>query len=198
MADGSGEDDQRQMQRGSSVNNNGGGGCRWNPTKEQISVLEGLYRQGLRTPTADQIQQITERLRVYGHIEGKNVFYWFQNHKARQRQKPYYIANDHSLYHHHQLPEVQLPPAQPQRYNQSKQGEYINRHPHHQETLDLFPIHPTGFLQRNSSNHDDQNNEDEDENPNSAAATSTSSGNTTDHHHHHHHNHAFFDFFCRN
>ncbi|KAE8039035.1 hypothetical protein FH972_011485 [Carpinus fangiana] len=60
---------------------------RWNPTKEQISMLEGLYRQGIRTPSADQIQQITSRLRAYGHIEGKNVFYWFQNHKARQRQK---------------------------------------------------------------------------------------------------------------
>ncbi|KAL5220941.1 hypothetical protein ABZP36_025654 [Zizania latifolia] len=61
--------------------------ARWTPTKEQIAVLEGLYRQGLRTPTAEQIQQITARLRQHGHIEGKNVFYWFQNHKARQRQK---------------------------------------------------------------------------------------------------------------
>ncbi|KAA8549250.1 hypothetical protein F0562_000934 [Nyssa sinensis] len=60
---------------------------RWNPTKEQISMLENLYRQGIRTPSAEQIQQITSRLKAYGHIEGKNVFYWFQNHKARQRQK---------------------------------------------------------------------------------------------------------------
>lgn len=60
---------------------------RWNPTKEQIDMLEGLYGQGIRTPSAEQIQQITSRLRAYGHIEGKNVFYWFQNHKARQRQK---------------------------------------------------------------------------------------------------------------
>ncbi|RZC83953.1 hypothetical protein C5167_046738 [Papaver somniferum] len=63
------------------------GGCRWNPTKEQISLLEGLYSQGIRTPSAEQIQEITSKLKVYGHIEGKNVFYWFQNHKARQRQK---------------------------------------------------------------------------------------------------------------
>lgn len=62
-------------------------GSRWNPTREQIDILEELYRQGVRTPTADQIQQITSRLKAYGHIEGKNVFYWFQNHKARQRQK---------------------------------------------------------------------------------------------------------------
>ena len=60
---------------------------RWNPTKEQITLLENLYKEGIRTPSADQIQQITSRLRVHGHIEGKNVFYWFQNHKARQRQK---------------------------------------------------------------------------------------------------------------
>ncbi|TKY67342.1 WUSCHEL-related homeobox 2 [Spatholobus suberectus] len=60
---------------------------RWNPTKEQISMLENLYKQGIKTPSAEEIQQITARLRAYGHIEGKNVFYWFQNHKARQRQK---------------------------------------------------------------------------------------------------------------
>ncbi|KAJ0084031.1 hypothetical protein Patl1_30892 [Pistacia atlantica] len=60
---------------------------RWNPTKEQINMLENLYKQGVRTPSAEQIQQITNRLRTFGHIEGKNVFYWFQNHKARQRQK---------------------------------------------------------------------------------------------------------------
>ncbi|KAF3321964.1 WUSCHEL-related homeobox 2 [Carex littledalei] len=60
---------------------------RWNPTKEQISMLETLYKQGVRTPSAEQIQQITGKLREFGSIEGKNVFYWFQNHKARQRQK---------------------------------------------------------------------------------------------------------------
>ncbi|KAJ1686530.1 hypothetical protein LUZ63_017920 [Rhynchospora breviuscula] len=60
---------------------------RWNPTKEQISLLENLYKQGVRTPTAEEIQKITGKLREFGSIEGKNVFYWFQNHKARQRQK---------------------------------------------------------------------------------------------------------------
>ncbi|KAM0923208.1 hypothetical protein ACQ4PT_005672 [Festuca glaucescens] len=61
--------------------------ARWTPTKEQITVLEGLYREGMRTPTAEQIQQLTARLREHGPIEGKNVFYWFQNHKARLRQR---------------------------------------------------------------------------------------------------------------
>ncbi|TVU36754.1 hypothetical protein EJB05_18700, partial [Eragrostis curvula] len=61
--------------------------ARWNPTKEQVAVLEGLYEHGLRTPNAEQIQQIAGKLREHGPIEAKNVFYWFQNHKARQRQK---------------------------------------------------------------------------------------------------------------
>lgn len=72
---------------GSSGGNNIAASSRWNPTKEQITLLESLYKQGIKTPTAEEIQQITARLRVHGHIEGKNVFYWFQNHKARQRQK---------------------------------------------------------------------------------------------------------------
>ncbi|KAK7358133.1 hypothetical protein VNO77_00054 [Canavalia gladiata] len=60
---------------------------RWNPTPEQLRALEELYTRGTRTPSAEQIQQITAQLRRFGKIEGKNVFYWFQNHKARERQK---------------------------------------------------------------------------------------------------------------
>ncbi|CAN1150426.1 WUSCHEL-related homeobox 2 [Linum perenne] len=84
---------------------------RWTPTTRQINFLEGLYNQGLRTPSPDQIQQIAAVLSTYGHIEGKNVFYWFQNHKARQRQKHKQdIINSaaHSIHflnpnHHHQF-----------------------------------------------------------------------------------------------
>ncbi|XP_057777483.1 WUSCHEL-related homeobox 6-like [Salvia miltiorrhiza] len=60
---------------------------RWNPTPEQVQALEEMYRRGTRTPSAEQIQQIAAKLRRFGKIEGKNVFYWFQNHKARDRQK---------------------------------------------------------------------------------------------------------------
>ncbi|CAL0302722.1 unnamed protein product [Lupinus luteus] len=63
------------------------GSSRWSPTTEQLMMLEELYRSGFRTPSASQIQQITTHLSFYGRIEGKNVFYWFQNHKARDRQK---------------------------------------------------------------------------------------------------------------
>ncbi|KAJ4979562.1 hypothetical protein NE237_010342 [Protea cynaroides] len=66
----------------------GGTKCgRWNPTAEQVKVLTELFRSGLRTPTTDQIQKISSQLSFYGKIESKNVFYWFQNHKARERQK---------------------------------------------------------------------------------------------------------------
>lgn len=60
---------------------------RWKPTAEQLQALEEMYRCGTKTPSAQQIQQIAAKLRRFGEIEGKNVFYWFQNHKARERQK---------------------------------------------------------------------------------------------------------------
>ena len=58
---------------------------RWNPTPEQTMVLEEVYSSGTRTPTTQQIQEIASKLQKYGRIEGKNVFYWFQNHKSRER-----------------------------------------------------------------------------------------------------------------
>ncbi|KAM7499347.1 hypothetical protein LguiA_023761 [Lonicera macranthoides] len=68
----------------------GGGGrkcVRWNPSREQVRVLTELFKCGLRTPTTDQIQKLSSQLSIYGEIESKNVFYWFQNHKARERHK---------------------------------------------------------------------------------------------------------------
>ncbi|KAL6979212.1 WUSCHEL-related homeobox [Sarracenia purpurea var. burkii] len=97
-------------EKGVEMSNCGGGAAgssRWNPTKEQISMLESLYKQGVRTPSAEQIQEITARLQSYGQIEGKNVFYWFQNHKARQRQKQKQESIaffSRYLHHHHHSP----------------------------------------------------------------------------------------------
>ncbi|GAB2234054.1 hypothetical protein Droror1_Dr00003291 [Drosera rotundifolia] len=108
-----------------NADGNGGGsaaaGARWNPTKEQISILERMYADGIRTPSAEQIQEIAGRLREYGHIEGKNVFYWFQNHKARQRQKEKqerlasYLANataPNNVTFYHQAPPPSFGPHQ--------------------------------------------------------------------------------------
>ncbi|KAA3456682.1 WUSCHEL-related homeobox 3-like isoform X2 [Gossypium australe] len=49
------------------------GSSRWCPTPEQVMILEEMYRSGVKTPNATQIQQITSHLSFYGKIEGKNV-----------------------------------------------------------------------------------------------------------------------------
>ncbi|KAL3649705.1 Homeodomain [Castilleja foliolosa] len=218
---------------------NGPGGSRWNPTKEQINMLESLYKQGLRTPTAEQIQQITVRLRDFGHIEGKNVFYWFQNHKARQRQKQkqkqescftYYNRFIHTtpVFQPYQnvvygpcynmpppktidpglYPKVQVPTAAGNNFkrcrlldDQTTYNKAMQRNNHHQETLDLFPIHPTGVLKEDKNGIFTEN-ENIESNKFISANTSSSSENDNDcsifgsekagkvHH--------FFDFFCKN
>lgn len=92
---------QQYQQQQQQINEDGGNGSsskssflcrqsttRWIPTTDQIRILKDLYyNNGIRSPSAEQIQRISGRLRQYGKIEGKNVFYWFQNHKARERQK---------------------------------------------------------------------------------------------------------------
>ncbi|XP_004505406.2 uncharacterized protein [Cicer arietinum] len=78
---------EQEQEQGTSNNMQGQQSSRWSPTPVQLLVLEELYRQGMKTPSAEQIQQIASQLRQFGKIEGKNVFYWFQNHKARERQK---------------------------------------------------------------------------------------------------------------
>ncbi|KAL6582634.1 hypothetical protein OROMI_004712 [Orobanche minor] len=101
---------------------------RWSPTSEQIRILKDLYyNNGVRSPTAEQIQRISAKLRQYGKIEGKNVFYWFQNHKARERQKKRFTTSDiirppppllpnskyHHHHHHHQDHQIISPPLHP-------------------------------------------------------------------------------------
>lgn len=76
---------------------------RWCPTPEQVMILEEIYGNGLKTPNATQIQHITSHLSLYGKIEGKNVFYWFQNHKARDRQKLRRKLFKQLQFQHHQM-----------------------------------------------------------------------------------------------
>ncbi|GFP95969.1 wuschel-related homeobox 2 [Phtheirospermum japonicum] len=208
-------------------------------------MLESLYKQGLRTPTAEQIQQITVRLRDFGHIEGKNVFYWFQNHKARQRQKqkqenfayynrfihatplfqPYQNGNifavvcspyynlpppkniDPGFYQ--QYPKVPLPTAagggnfkRDQSINdQAMYNKSMQQSSNHQETLDLFPIHPTGVKSRIIESESTENENIESKKLISANTSSSSENDNDcsifgnekagkDYH--------FFDFFCKN
>ncbi|KAL2241177.1 protein WUSCHEL [Sesamum indicum] len=99
------EPHQQAQQQQQQANDQEGGGksssflcrqssTRWTPTTDQIRILKDLYyNNGVRSPTAEQIQRISAKLRQYGKIEGKNVFYWFQNHKARERQKKRFTAD---------------------------------------------------------------------------------------------------------
>ena len=60
---------------------------RWAPTPPQLRILQGLYYdKGFKYPTPEQIQEISLNLKQFGPIEDKNVFFWFQNLKARERQ----------------------------------------------------------------------------------------------------------------
>ncbi|QHN98837.1 uncharacterized protein [Arachis hypogaea] len=140
-----------------------GGSSRWNPTKEQISMLENLYKQGIRTPSAEEIQQITARLRAYGHIEGKNVFYWFQNHKARQRQKQkqHTLAyfNRSFLHHHHHQPAGMMRRIPDNNHSEEEtMFDYDDDDKQQDRTLDLFPLHPTGILEGKKETQDNNNN----------------------------------------
>lgn len=84
---------------------------RWTPTSDQIRILKDLYyNNGVRSPTAEQIQRISAKLRQYGKIEGKNVFYWFQNHKARERQKKRLIAAASATDNNNNIPPMQMIP----------------------------------------------------------------------------------------
>ncbi|XP_051127375.1 protein WUSCHEL [Andrographis paniculata] len=135
-------DSQQQQQQGNEIqegSKNGGGGggvmcrqssTRWTPTSEQIRILKELYyNNGVRSPTAEQIQRISAKLRQYGKIEGKNVFYWFQNHKARERQKKRFTA-DHHHHHHHHIPIHTHRPSPPPPY-----------HHHHHHLSPAAPIY---------------------------------------------------------
>ncbi|EEF29577.1 hypothetical protein RCOM_1264090 [Ricinus communis] len=110
---------------------------RWCPTPEQLMILEELYRNGIRTPNASQIQRITAHLSLYGKIEGKNVFYWFQNHKARDRQKLRrklikQLQQQQQFYHHHH--HLQNP-------DDHHQLHLLNQS-HHQHLLNYFDLPP--------------------------------------------------------
>ncbi|KAK2398590.1 WUSCHEL-related homeobox [Trifolium repens] len=148
------------------------GGTRWNPTQEQIGILEMLYRGGMRTPNAQQIEQITVQLSKYGKIEGKNVFYWFQNHKARERQKQ--KRNSLGLVHSPRTPTTTLVSStfstittldspkkeelmerdqgddSPLKKSRSWPFKYLEEKnwsickQEEQKTLELFPLHPEG------------------------------------------------------
>ncbi|KAI5670523.1 hypothetical protein M9H77_10887 [Catharanthus roseus] len=130
-------------------NGGGGGGTkcgRWNPTAEQVKVLTDLFRSGLRTPSTDQIQRISSQLSYYGKIESKNVFYWFQNHKARERQKRRRVST--AKENHHPLQHNNLNNNSSSLTHFAEINEVIQSEERVIETLQLFPLN--SFSETNS------------------------------------------------
>ncbi|XP_020240226.1 WUSCHEL-related homeobox 3 [Cajanus cajan] len=130
------------------------GSSRWSPTTEQLMILEELYRSGIRTPSASQIQQITTHLSFYGRIEGKNVFYWFQNHKARDRQKlRRKLTKQLQLQQQQQQQQLQLHHCQ---LNQDITNHYVAYPP--RSTTQDFPFFnsPTLLFQGRAANTSEQ------------------------------------------
>ncbi|XP_024198152.1 protein WUSCHEL [Rosa chinensis] len=68
---------------------------RWLPTTDHIRILKELYDdKGVKSPTVEQVQRITLQLKWYGQIENKNVFYWFQNQRAREKLQKKKLTSD--------------------------------------------------------------------------------------------------------
>lgn len=59
---------------------------RWILTKEQKDLSVEMYREGIRNPTPDQIDEIASQLWMYGTIQSKSVHHLFQNRKAGERR----------------------------------------------------------------------------------------------------------------
>ncbi|GLJ54841.1 hypothetical protein SUGI_1177790 [Cryptomeria japonica] len=58
---------------------------RWKPTAEQLQILEALYINAYCKPSPEQIHYVVHLLKIYGDLEAKNVYYWFQNRRANDR-----------------------------------------------------------------------------------------------------------------
>ncbi|KAG2298304.1 hypothetical protein Bca52824_034776 [Brassica carinata] len=100
-------------QESGNNNKSGSGGytcrqtsTRWTPTTDQIRILKDLYyNNGVRSPTAEQIQKISARLRQYGKIEGKTSFTEKRFNSTTMAtptsssSNSVMMASDH--YHHH-------------------------------------------------------------------------------------------------
>jgi hypothetical protein len=60
---------------------------RWHPKPEQIHILEAIFNSGMVNPPREEIKIIRAQLEEFGQVGDVNVFYWFQNRKARSKRK---------------------------------------------------------------------------------------------------------------
>ncbi|KAH9307804.1 hypothetical protein KI387_035715, partial [Taxus chinensis] len=50
-------------------------------------VLEGVFHSGVTNPSTHEISRITTELQQFGQLRESNVYYWFQNRKAKTKKK---------------------------------------------------------------------------------------------------------------
>ncbi|KAH9309077.1 hypothetical protein KI387_036988 [Taxus chinensis] len=60
---------------------------RWNPKRQQIDILESIFKSGKANPTRKEIEAIKTELQQFGEVGDANIFYWFQNRKSRSKKR---------------------------------------------------------------------------------------------------------------
>src|SRR6516165_5329641 len=62
---------------------------RWKPEEAQLRILEEVFRNnGGHSPSTAQILLLTTQLQQYGEVEARNIFFWFENRRRKERAIP--------------------------------------------------------------------------------------------------------------
>src|SRR6516165_3172987 len=62
---------------------------RWKPEEAQLRILEEAFRNnGGHSPSIEQILLLTTQLQQYGEVEARNIFFWFENRRRKERATP--------------------------------------------------------------------------------------------------------------
>src|SRR6516165_7679659 len=62
---------------------------RWKPEEAQLRILEEVFRNNVgHSPSTAQILLLTTQLQQYGEVEARNIFFWFENRRRKERATP--------------------------------------------------------------------------------------------------------------
>ncbi|XP_057820850.1 WUSCHEL-related homeobox 4-like [Cryptomeria japonica] len=124
------------MDRGSASDSRVIKTSRWKATDNQRRILEYLFASGTRNPCLEEIERISADLQGHGPVQGKNVFYWFQNATAREKRMKKSSSR---------LPSVLKARnwSSEKSYAQEEEDRrYSSVDPSDLRTFELFPLHP--------------------------------------------------------
>ncbi|GLJ17914.1 hypothetical protein SUGI_0313960 [Cryptomeria japonica] len=119
---------------------------RWKPTDNQKRILESLFANGTRKPCLEEIERITADLQGHGpHVQGKNVFYWFQNATAREKRMKESSSRLPSVFKARNWTSLfrSKKRSSEKSYVEGEEDRrYSSVDPSDVRTLELFPLHP--------------------------------------------------------